>query len=41
MDEEVIQVMKEHGTYHVPTISAGKFVAEKAKMAGFFPKIVR
>ena len=32
--------MKEKGTYFVPTISAGKFVAEKAKVEGYFPAII-
>ncbi len=41
MDDEVIALMKKHGTYYVPTISAGKWVAEKAKIDGFFPEIVR
>lgn len=41
MTDEVIALMKAHGTYYVPTISAGKFVAEKAKIDGYFPAIVR
>ena len=41
MDEEVMALMKEHGTYYVPTILAGEFVAEKAKIDGYFPDIVR
>jgi len=41
MDDEVIALMKQHGTYYVPTITAGKFVAEKAKVAGYFPAVVR
>ena len=41
MDDEVIALMKKHGTYYVPTILAGKWVAEKAKIDGFFPEIVR
>ena len=41
MDDEVIALMKKYGTYYVPTISAGKWVAEKAKIDGFFPEIVR
>lgn len=40
MTEEVMQLMKERGTYLVPTISAGKFVAEKAKIPGFYPPII-
>ncbi|MBA3564909.1 MAG: amidohydrolase family protein [Gammaproteobacteria bacterium] len=41
MDDEVIALMKEHGTFYVPTISAGRFVGEKAKEEGYFPEIVR
>ncbi len=41
MTDEIIALMKSHGTYYVPTISAGKFVAEKAKVDGFFTPIVR
>lgn len=40
MDDEIIQLMKEKGTYYVPTISAGKFVAEKAKIEGFYPAVI-
>ena len=40
MDEEIMGLMKEHGTYYVPTISAGMFVAEKAKVPGFYPKVI-
>lgn len=40
MTEEVMDLMKEKGTYYVPTISAGKFVAEKAKTKGFYPDII-
>ena len=41
MSDEVMAAMKEKGTYYVPTISAGKFVAEKAKIDGYFPAVVR
>ena len=41
MDDEVIAAMKEHGTYLVPTIMAGKFVAKKAEIDGYFPDVVR
>ena len=34
-------LMKKRGTWYVPTISAGKFVAEKAKIDGYFPEIIR
>ena len=35
-----MDLMIEKGTYYVPTISAGKFVVEKAKVPGFFPAVV-
>jgi len=41
MDDEIRNLMKKHGTYYVPTILAGKFVADKAKIDGFFPELVR
>jgi imidazolonepropionase-like amidohydrolase len=41
MTDEVMRVMKEKGTYYVATISAGRFVAEKAKIDGYFPAVVR
>ncbi|HZW59910.1 MAG TPA: amidohydrolase family protein [Woeseiaceae bacterium] len=41
MDDEVMRLMKQKGTYYVPTIMAGNWVAEKAKIDGFFPDLVR
>lgn len=41
MDDNTMKLMKQYGTYFVPTISAGKYVAEKAKVPGFFPEMVR
>jgi imidazolonepropionase-like amidohydrolase len=41
MDAEDLRLMKEHGTFYVPTLSAGRWVAEKAKEHGFFPELVR
>ena len=41
MTDEVIKLMKDSGTYWVPTIMAGEWVAEKAKEPGYFPEIVR
>ena len=41
MSDEVIRLMKEKGTYYVPTILAGRFVAEKAEDADYFPPVVR
>jgi len=40
MTDEVVALMKSHGTYYVPTISAGKFVTEKARVPGYFPAVV-
>ncbi|MBT8231025.1 MAG: amidohydrolase family protein [Saprospiraceae bacterium] len=40
MNEEVMQMMIDSGTYYVPTISAGKFVEEKAKIPGYYPSII-
>lgn len=40
MSETTMDLMIEKGTYFVPTISAGKFVVEKAKIPGFFPAVV-
>jgi imidazolonepropionase-like amidohydrolase len=41
MDDEIRDLMKKNGTYYVPTILAGKFVADKAKIDGYFPALVR
>ena len=41
MTEEVMDLMIKNGTYYVPTISAGEFVAEKSKIDNYFPEIVR
>jgi imidazolonepropionase-like amidohydrolase len=41
MNDEVMRLMKKNGTYYVPTIIAGNWVAEKAKIDGFFPELVR
>jgi imidazolonepropionase-like amidohydrolase len=41
MNDEDIALMKEHGTFYVPTLTAGHWVAEKAKTPGFFPELVR
>ena len=41
MDDEIFALMKKHGTWYVPTIAAGRFVAEKAKIDGFYPAVVR
>lgn len=41
MSPEVMSLMKQKGTWYVPTIYAGRFVAEKAKIDGYFPDVVR
>jgi imidazolonepropionase-like amidohydrolase len=41
MDDEAMQLMLKNGTWYVPTIIAGKWVAEKAKEDGYFPAVVR
>ena len=41
MDQEVMDLMKAKGTYYVPTIMAGDWVAEKAKIPNFFPTLVK
>ncbi len=40
MDEETMDLMKQYGTYLVPTITAGSSVADSAKIAGYFPDVV-
>ncbi len=37
MNDEDMKLMKEHGTWLVPTIIAGEFVGEKAKIPGYYP----
>lgn len=41
MSDDVMRLMKQRGTWYVPTIYAGRFVADKAKIDGYFPEIVR
>ena len=40
MTDEVMDLMKQKGTYYVPTITVGKFVAEKAKEPGYYHPLV-
>jgi imidazolonepropionase-like amidohydrolase len=40
MTEEIMDLMKEKGTYYVPTITAGRFVADKAKVPGYYNPLV-
>ncbi len=41
MTKEVMKLMVKNGTYLVPTVLAGEWVAQKAAVDGFFPDIVR
>lgn len=41
MSERTMRLMKTHGTWYVPTLSAGRFVGEKAQVPGYYPDIVR
>lgn len=41
MSDRVIGLMKQKGTWYVPTLYAGRFVADKAKIDGYYPDIVR
>lgn len=40
MSDETMEIMIKNDAYLVPTITAGKEVAEKAKVKGFYPDIV-
>jgi imidazolonepropionase-like amidohydrolase len=40
MDDEAIALFKQYGTYYVPTITAGKSVADSANIPGYYPPIV-
>ncbi len=40
LDDEAIRLMKENGTWYVPTITAGKSVADSAKIPGYYTDIV-
>jgi len=40
MNEEVMDLMIQKGTYYVATISAGRFVAEMAEVAGYYHPLV-
>ena len=41
MTDEIIALMKERGTYWVPTNMAGEWVTEKSKDPDYFPAVVR
>jgi len=40
MSYKTMDLMKQYGTYFVPTITAGKAVAENAKIDEFYPEII-
>jgi imidazolonepropionase-like amidohydrolase len=40
MDAADMKLMVEHGTYYVPTIIAGDFVARQAKVPGYYPATI-
>lgn len=40
MTEEIMDLMKQKGTYYVPTLTAGKFVGEQAKIPGYYHPLV-
>ncbi|MGZ3765046.1 MAG: amidohydrolase family protein [Mucilaginibacter sp.] len=40
MNEEDMELAKKYGTYLVPTIIAGKSVADSAKITGYFPPVI-
>jgi imidazolonepropionase-like amidohydrolase len=41
MDDEAMALFKQKGAYYVPTISAGRFVADKSKEADYYSPVVR
>ena len=41
MDKEAMRLMKKNGTWYVPTISAGKWVADLAELDDKLPAVVR
>jgi imidazolonepropionase-like amidohydrolase len=40
MDDECIQLFKQYGTWWVPTLTAGRSVADSAKIPGYYPAII-
>jgi imidazolonepropionase-like amidohydrolase len=40
MDDEAIELFKKNGAWYVPTITAGKSVADSAKKPGYFPEVI-
>jgi imidazolonepropionase-like amidohydrolase len=40
MDEEIFALMKQKGVWYVPTLTAGRYVAEQSKIKDFYPPMV-
>jgi imidazolonepropionase-like amidohydrolase len=40
MDDETIALLKQHGTWYVPTITAGKATGDSARIPGYYSDIV-
>lgn len=40
MNDEDMQLMKQYGTWYVPTIIAGKSTADSAKKPGYYPPVI-
>jgi imidazolonepropionase-like amidohydrolase len=41
MDDEAIALFKKHGAWYVPTLAAGRYVAEKSKEPEYYSALVR
>lgn len=41
MDSELHALMKQHGTWYVPTLLAGDFVTRQAQVPGYYPALVQ
>jgi imidazolonepropionase-like amidohydrolase len=41
MDDEAIALFKKHGAWYVPTLSAGRYTADKAREDGYYSPMVR
>ncbi len=41
MDDECMALAKQHGTWYVPTIIAGRSTADSAKIPGYYPPLVQ
>ncbi|NHZ67309.1 amidohydrolase family protein, partial [Massilia sp. CCM 8694] len=41
MDDEAIALFKKHGAWYVPTMSAGRYVADKSKDPDYYSPLVR